>query len=160
MESLPLRGSFFVLVNVALNTMGPFIDGWTEVDVDAVLARGKPEELLYVPIALGLNAPDFDREWVERICLSLSAHPDPNVRGNAVLGFGHIARTCRDLNQSEILPVIEKALNDSSEYVRGHAESAACDVHQYLGIVVNGYDTSYTDELHKAIDRIRSEHGI
>jgi hypothetical protein len=140
--------------------MGPFTDGWTEADVDEVLKRGVPEELLYVPIVVGMNAADVDREWAEKICLSLATHPDSNVRGNAILGFGHIARTCRYLSKNEIFPVIEKALNDPSEYVRGHAENAACDVHQYLGKVIKGYDTSYTDELHAAVDKIRREHDI
>jgi hypothetical protein len=140
--------------------MGPFRDGWDETDVEVVLKAGKPEELLYVPIVIGMNAPDFDRQWVEKICLSLANHPDPNVRGNAILGFGHIARTCRDLSRAEIIPVIEQALNDPVEYVRGHAESAACDVHQYLGTVVNGYDTSYTEQIHEAIARIKRENDI
>jgi len=35
--------------------MGPFFDGWTEADVDVILARGNPEELLYVPIVVGMN---------------------------------------------------------------------------------------------------------
>jgi hypothetical protein len=36
--------------------VGPFDAGWTEEDVDAVLRRNDPDELLYVPIVVGMNA--------------------------------------------------------------------------------------------------------
>lgn len=114
--------------------MEPFKQGWMEADVEAVLAEGKPEDLLYVPIVIGMNAPDCDREWAEEICYRLASHPDFNVRGNAVLGLGHIARTCRALNLPVALPVISRALTDAHDYVRGQAECAAEDLQTYLNV--------------------------
>jgi hypothetical protein len=73
--------------------MGPFDAGWTEEDVDAVLRRNDPDELLYVPIVVGMNAASREPGWAEEICLALAQHPHFNVRGNAILGMGHIART-------------------------------------------------------------------
>lgn len=121
--------------------MGPFASGWTEADVEAVLARGDPEELLYVPIVVGMNADNCNREWAETICLRLATHSHFNVRGNAVLGLGHIARTCRALNTPAAVPVIAAALQDDHEFVRGHAASAAEDLGVYLGVVVPGMET-------------------
>jgi hypothetical protein len=118
--------------------MGPFADGWTEKDVETVLERADPNELLYVPIVVGMNAADCKREWVEDICLRLAKHEHFNVRGNAVLGLGHIARTCLALNTDVAVPVIAAALDDQHEYVRDHAESAAEDLEDFLGIVVPG----------------------
>lgn len=112
--------------------MGPFSKGWTEEDVEHVIADGNPDELLYVPIVVGMNAADCDREWAENICLLLASHSDFNVRGNAVLGFGHIARTCRALNIEKVLPIVQRALQDSHEYVRGHAEDAMSDIEFFL----------------------------
>lgn len=112
--------------------MGPFSKGWTEEDVERVLRNGNPDELLYIPIVVGMNAADCDREWAENICVSLADHPHFNVRGNAVLGFGHIVRTCRALNTEKVLPIIDKALRDDHEYVRGHAEDALSDIKIYL----------------------------
>lgn len=123
-----------------MSVMGPFVSGWTEADVEAVVARGDPDELLYVPIVVGMNANDCDRKWAEEICLGLAKHPHFNVRGNAVLGFGHIARTCRALNTVAVLPVITAALLDEHEFVRGHAVSAAEDLGVYLGVVVPGME--------------------
>jgi len=74
-------------------SMGPFQEGWTTDNVEAVMARGKPHELLYVPIVASLNAADCPPGWAENICVRLAMHPDPQVRGNALMGFGHIART-------------------------------------------------------------------
>jgi HEAT repeat protein len=122
--------------------MGPFISDWTETDVETVIARGNPSELLYVPIVVGMNAADCDRQWAETICFNLAKHPDFNVRGNAILGLGHIARTCHKLNLERAIPLISKALTDPHKYVRGHAESVAEDLQIYLGVLVSGHDNT------------------
>ena len=140
--------------------MGLFPDGWAEEDVEAVVARGNPDELLYVPIMVGMNADVLDLQWAQNICFSLVEHTNFNVRGNAILGLGHIARTCRELDVERAIPAISKALSDSHDFVRGHAESAACDLHVYLGILVPGYNEGHTEELYSAIDDLRKQHGI
>ena len=122
--------------------MGPFSQGWTEADVEAVLGRGDPAELLYVPIVIGMNAEDCDQAWVESVCFNLADHRDFNVRGNAILGLGHIARTCRKLNLDRAVPIISLALSDANEYVRRHANHAASDLQIYLHVKVSGYDDS------------------
>ncbi|WP_345534171.1 HEAT repeat domain-containing protein [Viridibacterium curvum] len=118
------------------------------------MARAIPEELLYVPIVVGMNAPDCERTWCEEKCLALVSHPDFTVRGNAILGLGHIARTCRALDIEKAVPAIQTALNDPHPYVRGHADSAACDLQVYLGYVVPGYDTQKTEDLYDAIQEV------
>ena len=139
--------------------MGPFCDGWTEADVEAVIARGDPLELLYVPIVVGMGAADCERGWAEGICYRLAEHSHFNVRGNAVLGLGHIARTCRELNLENALPFISRALGDASEYVRDHASNAACDLDMYMDVVVPGYDTANTESLYEAIDEVRRKNA-
>ncbi len=126
--------------------MGPFTVGWTEDDVDAVLRRNKPEEILYVPIAVGMNADNCKPGWAETICLQLAQHPHFNVRGNAILGLGHVARKCRVLTLEHAVPVIAAALTDASEYVKDHAYNAASDVHVYLGVIVPGFEPSSWDD--------------
>src|SRR5690606_2353784 len=120
--------------------MGPFRDGWTEQDVEAVVARGVPEELLYVPIVITMDPPDC--AWAEAICLSLASHAHFNVRGNAILGFGHLARTCRRLDLAAVSPVVAAALQDEHEYVLGHAEDASGDILHYLEMHMPGYAPS------------------
>jgi len=137
--------------------MGPFADGWVEADVEAVVARADPRELLYVPIVVGMNAADCEQGWAEAMCFNLASHPDFNVRGNAILGLGHIARTCRTLSLERAVPLIASALSDPHKYVRSHASNAACDLQVYLGVEVPGYDTANTEELFKAIEGLRRQ---
>ena len=106
-------------------------DGWTEADVEAVIAHGDPAELLHVPIAVSLAPPG--RVWAEQVCLRLARHPNGNVRGNAVLGFGHLARIFRALDRRAVQPVIEAGLQDPDSYVRGQSNAEADDVEWYLG---------------------------
>ena len=114
--------------------MGPFRDGWTREQVEAVIAADQPEDLLYVPIAISMDPPDDD--WAEAICLRLSGHADPRVRGNAVLGLGHLARVLGTLDLDAALPVVRAALNDPDAWVRGQADCAAHDVGHFLGVAV------------------------
>lgn len=110
--------------------MNPFRDGWNEAKVDAVLARGIADELLHVPIVVSLDPPDC--AWSFGICQRLATHADTRVRANAILGFGHLARTCGALETS-IRPVIEAALNDPDQEVRFKANDAAHDINHFLG---------------------------
>ena len=119
--------------------MGPFAADWNEADVEAVVERGDPDELLYVPIVVGMNAPDCNREWAEGLCIKLAKHPNFNVRGNAILGLGHIARTCRALNLEAAVPAVQKALKDENAYVRGHAEDVVGDLKVFLGFTVPAF---------------------
>ena len=99
--------------------------------MEAVLAEGDPLKLLYVPILVSLSSPDS--RWSEEVCIRLAVHPDANVRGNAVLGFGHLARLCGELDEASVRPLIESALRDDHAYVRGQATNAADDAAQFLG---------------------------
>jgi hypothetical protein len=140
--------------------MGPFTQDWTEADVQTVINRGDPQELLYVPIVVGMNADLHDRAWSETICVSLASHPNWNVRGNAMLGFGHIARTCRALDVARALPVLSAGLADPHEYVRDHANSAASDLEMFLGVAVPGYDGKRGDEIAAALEELRRKNEV
>ncbi len=111
--------------------MGPFKDGWTEQDVEEVIDKGDPSEILYVPIIVSMDPPD--PEWSQEICLRLVNHDHWYVRGNYILGFGHLARTTGKLDKERVMPVVSSALTDPHEYVRGHAHDAVDDISHYLG---------------------------
>ncbi len=103
----------------------------TRAEIEAAISRDRADELLYAVLSAALHADD--PAWAEAICLRLTNHPHPNVRGNAVLGFGHIARLHGQLDASRVLSVIEAALIDPDVYVRGQANAAADDVEHFLG---------------------------
>src|SRR5918995_6573972 len=81
---------------------------------EAAIARNDPVELLYVPVAASLYAEDF--EWAQDLCVRLARHPHFNVRGNAVLGFAHLARRFRRLDRAVVEPLVVTALADPDPY--------------------------------------------
>ncbi|MFT7651479.1 MAG: hypothetical protein ACI9UU_000582 [Candidatus Azotimanducaceae bacterium] len=110
--------------------MRPFKDSWTVQDVEDVISRADPEELLYVPIVVSMDPPN--PIWSQDICFRLVDHDDWNVRGNAILGFGHLVRTTGQLDKDRVLPLVTKALSDPHEYVHCQAHAAADELSHYL----------------------------
>jgi hypothetical protein len=107
-------------------------DHWTITDIDRLVTRGEVADLIEIPIAItNLGTPDA--QWSESICLALAEHEHPNVRANAVLGLGHLARVSRTLTRPRALAAISRALVDPDPGVRAHALSAVDDVRQFLG---------------------------
>lgn len=107
----------------------------TPSEIESAILRNEPRELSRAVLAAALY-PD-DPQWAQAICVRLFDHANANVRGNAVLGFGHIARIARQLTEEWVKPIIETALGDPDSYVRGHAHSAADDVEFFLNWQVN-----------------------
>lgn len=106
--------------------------GYSDAEIDRAIAQNDDcESLSRMVIAISLYHP-VARWSVER-CLALSNHRDPIVRGNAVLGFGHLARRFGKLDEATVRPIIERAIIDPDEYVRGQAWAAASDVTFFLG---------------------------
>lgn len=99
-------------------------------EVEAAITRNNAGELLSAVLSAALYSEDAD--WAEDVCLRLSSHEHFNVRGNAILGFGHIARIHGKLTEKLVKPLIETALEDKSEYVRIHARDAADDTEFFL----------------------------
>ena len=106
----------------------PVFEGTAEAE--ATIQRNDPKEISHISIAVTLYAPSLD--WPQSICICLAAQSDPVVRGNAILGFGHLARRFGCLDKNTVLPLVEAALRDSHQYVRGQAVSAADDITHYL----------------------------
>jgi len=105
------------------------IDPISREDMAAALARDDPDELLRAVLAVALHAEEL--EWAFSICLRLASHQHFNVRGNAILGFGHLARRFGRLDPVA-QDVIEAGLGDSDPYVRGQAGDAADDAQHFL----------------------------
>jgi hypothetical protein len=82
-------------------------------------------------IAAALYEDDFDT--VHSACVKLSSHLDEVVRGNAILGFGHLARLFGRLGE-EAPAIVKRGLADESAYVRGQAYAAAGDLQHFLDI--------------------------
>lgn len=104
------------------------------VEVEAAISRNDAAELLRVPVAVSLHADDL--AWAQDVCVRLASHPDFNVRGNAILGFGHLARRFGSLERSKVEPLVARALRDPVDYVRMQADTTSDDLRQFLGWIV------------------------
>jgi len=98
--------------------------------VEDAIERDEPTELMDVALDVGLQTSEC--EWGQSCCIQLSRHRNAQVRGNAVAAFGHLARRFGRLDPQRVRRVVDIALRDPSEYVRGQAESAAEDLATFL----------------------------
>lgn len=106
-------------------------DEWTEADAERELAAGSHEEIATALVWIAMSAPDG--AWAEGIMYRHAGHASEYVRGNALLGLGHIARLHRGLDREKAEPLVSAGLADPSDWVRGQAECAADDIENFLG---------------------------
>jgi hypothetical protein len=60
------------------------------------------------------------------------------VRGNALLGFGHLARVLGVMREPEaVRALVEAGLADPDPYVSGQSEAAASGLEHFLGWKLN-----------------------
>ena len=106
------------------------IEQQSKAEVESAILRDNSDELVYAVLSAALYAEDAF--WAENVCVRLAAHENENVRGNAILGFGHIARIHGQLTEAKVRPLIESAFEDKSAFVRDHADSAKDDTEMSL----------------------------
>jgi len=97
---------------------------------EEALERDDPVELM--DWILELASEGGDRALAENCCARLARHRNAMVRGNAMLGFGHLARRFGRLDAQRIKRLDDSALHDGSGYVREQARSAAEDLRTFL----------------------------
>jgi len=106
------------------------IKEYSKFDIEEALAGNNADELLLMVLSVALHSDDF--EHAEDFCLQLSNHEHFNVRGNAIQALRHIARIHGKLNENKIKPIIENALKDKDEFVRGNADDTKDDTELFL----------------------------
>jgi len=99
-------------------------------NVEDALLRDDPIELMEVITEVALEAEPW--EWAQACCAQLARHRNAMVRGNAVYGFGQLARRFGRLDPHLVKRLVDRALYDRSEYVRERAASAADDLATFL----------------------------
>ena len=103
--------------------------GGSEI-AEAALERDDPLEL--IDWILEFSAESGDRELAENCCVRLARHRNAMVRGNAMLGFGNLARRFGRLDAHRVKRLVDTGLHDGSDYVREQARSAADDLKTFL----------------------------
>ena len=112
---------------------------YSDVAIASALRNDDIRALREIVIDVALRHEDF--VFAEQLCRSLSANYDEELRGNAILGFGHLARRFSRLSEIDVRPIIEAGLLDSSEYVRGQSWAAADDISHFLKWTIAGYES-------------------
>ena len=97
---------------------------------DDAVERDDPVELQDLVLELALESRD--RIWAECGCAQLARHRNAMVRGNALLGFAHLAQRFGALDPNRVKRLVEIGLHAHHEYVRRQAESAAEDLETLL----------------------------
>jgi hypothetical protein len=98
--------------------------------VEDALLRDDPFELMDVISRVALEAEPWD--FAQACCVQLARHRNAMVRGNAVNGFGQLARRFGRLDPNVVKRLVDRALQDRNEYVREQALSAADDLATFL----------------------------
>ncbi len=106
------------------------IKHYSQAEIEKAVKDYDVETLSLVVLSVALYSKDY--EYAVNLCVQFSSHEHFNVRGNAIQGFGHIARIGRKLNEEIVKPIIKRALKDENEFVRGNAIDAKDDTKSYL----------------------------
>jgi hypothetical protein len=99
-------------------------------NAEAAIARDDVAELRDVVLEIANEATD--REWAQSCFIQLARHRDAEVRGNALLGFGHLARRFGQVDSQRVRRIVSIAFVDPSPSVRDAARSAALDLRTFL----------------------------
>ncbi len=110
---------------------------FTPDDLHDAINRNAPDEIFLVPLTAALLATDVAA--AQEACITLAVHANPIVRGNALLGFGHLARRFRCLDERRVKPLLEAGLRDADDNVRILAKSASDEVCQFLHWTIAGH---------------------
>jgi hypothetical protein len=98
--------------------------------IEMILATGSIYDLERLSIAVGEDYPDW--KYAQDVCLRLAEHSNDNVRANACLGLGYIARTQGRLEQHLVKPILLRELRCQTEF-RGKIADAIDDINFFLG---------------------------
>jgi hypothetical protein len=110
------------------------ISAMTLGDAARILESGSHLDAARAVISVALHATN--RAGLLDFLALASTKSSPLVRGNALIGFGHMARRFGSLDRAVALPAIASGLRDPDPYVRSHANAAADDFEQFLGWTV------------------------
>lgn len=100
-------------------------------EIEAVIVEDDPDEVLGATIDIAMAAED--PAWATQVLLWLAEHPNADVRGNALIGFAHLADRFGALERSEVEPVLRGGLVDPKVHVRGQAQAALDELAESLG---------------------------
>src|SRR4051812_47016647 len=70
---------------------------------------------------IGIAFYEEDFEFAFKVITQCVSHSKENIRGNAMLCLGHLARIHKRIPETPTVDILRRGLADNSEYVRGQA---------------------------------------
>lgn len=98
-------------------------------EVDEILARNDLDELMTLPLSVGMYHPNW--KYAQDLCVMLSNHENAALRANSILGIAYIARVNRRLEKHIVKPVVLKELRENTDY-RWRILDAIEDINLFL----------------------------
>ena len=114
----------------------------TADEIDALVQANAIERLSEALIGLTLASSAIDDAYGVVTRSDIVNHHHPGVRGAAVLCLGHLARLHRHIPAEPTVTIVERALKDPDEWVRGQAITAASDLRQFVPDVAKRFSTA------------------
>lgn len=99
-------------------------------EAEIVMAGSDPRAMVIALLGVAMYPEEFEESLA--FCERFVTHPNVNLRGIAIEGFGHLARIFRQPLPERILELIRAGLTDAEPWVRGKADDAADDVEFFL----------------------------
>ena len=100
-------------------------------EIEAVIEADDLDEVLGATIDIAMAATDLD--WATDCLIRLATHPNTDVRGNAMIGFAHLADRLGDLSEKDVSPVLRAGLSDPKPHVRQQAAASLDELSERLG---------------------------
>jgi len=97
-------------------------------EAETCLVSGSIEDICRALISLAHHDPDW--QWVQQKCFEFIRHRDKEIRANAALCLGHLARIHRKLDKQRAISTLRKMLSDPE--LAGRAQDVLDDIEMYL----------------------------
>ncbi len=97
-----------------------------------ILEQGEVDELMRLPLAVGLQCSKSDKEFAQELCLKLADNDCSAVRANAILGLAYIAIKHKWLDKRIVKPYIIRELRTNDGF-NWRIVDAVEDINDSLG---------------------------
>jgi hypothetical protein len=123
------------------------------LDAEAMdaIARDDVERLKTLPIDVAFHHENW--RFIQDLCVRLSDHKDPIVRGNALEGFELVAQFHRRLEKNVVKPVLLRGQKDEDAFVAAKARDAIASINHRMKWRIGG--AKRQKEIEAKFDRNR-----
>ncbi len=132
------------------------VQPYSREEAEEAIRTNDIDTLVYVAFSTGMLGSDW--KYAQDLCVRLSEHEHPIVRGNALLGLEYIARFQGKLEQQIVKPVLLRALKDPQTEVVERAKDAIAAINSYMewriGVRTKSPTKQFVSKMDKPLDKL------